>query len=116
MHAWVYFLLLVINRPSSSTGTDLPVPVLTSDPTLLAVVDHCEQLAKLILDLKHQELAESQSWEGPAVPGNHRRECVPKSVQELIINWLGGINLVSLPAHCQAECVVMVIHRRKRSN
>lgn len=88
-------LWFLIRPPSSSTSDPAP-PVLTSDPTLLAVVDHCEQLAKLILDLKQQELAENQPQESlsVAVPGNHPRECVPVSEQELIINWLGGINLV----------------------
>jgi hypothetical protein len=78
-------------RPSSSSA-DIPVPVLTSDPTLLAVVEHCEQLAKSIHQLKAQE--ESSGQDG--VPASsHPRECVPPSEQEVIIDWLGGINLVS---------------------
>lgn len=50
-------------------------------------MDHCEELAKLIPDVKERD--------GSAgVP--HPRECVPATVQELIIGWLGGMNLVSM--------------------
>lgn len=73
-------------RPTSSPDL-LPLPVLTSDPALLAVMEHCEELAKLIPELKERD--------GSA----HPRECVPATVQELIIGWLGGINPVS---NCQS--------------
>lgn len=70
---------------------------------LLAVVEHCEQLAKLILDLKQQELAEGHGRQ-ENVSDHHPRECVPASEQELIIGWLGGINLVSGSVSCLAVC------------
>ena len=64
-----------------------PEPVLTSDPAVLAVVEQCEQLAHLIGRLKQQSPSSNDAV--------HPRECVPPSVQEEIICWLGGLNLVS---------------------
>ena len=46
-------------------------------------MEHSEQLAHLITDLTQQQLADSS------------HECIPTSVQETIISWLGGIDLVS---------------------
>ena len=71
-------------RPASP---DVPEPVLSSDPRVLAVVDLSEQLSNVITELKQVDTCES-----PNIP--HPRECVPASVQETIISWLGGINLV----------------------
>ncbi len=83
------------------------MPVLTSDPTLAAVVEHSEQLAKLISELKRRESADGGVY--------HSSECVPASVQELVISWLGGINLVS-----RLACCLLVRHvffcRRKHSS
>lgn len=80
-----------IHRPSSP---DPAVPVLSSNPTVLAIVEYCEQLGKLMTQLQQQELeVESERSQSPVPP--HPRECVPPSIQDLIISWLGGINLVS---------------------
>lgn len=48
-------------------------------------MEHSEQLAHLITDLTPQQSPDSH-------PSS---ECIPASVQEIIISWLGGINLVS---------------------
>lgn len=76
-------IIIMYFRPPSP---DLPVPVLSSDPTLLAIIGHSEQLAQLIAELKQVDTADHSR--------PHLRECVPASVQEVIISWLGGINLV----------------------
>ena len=71
-----------MHRPSVP---EPPEPVLSTDPNVVAVVEQCEQLAHLIGRLKQQ------SPNGDTV---HPRECVPPSIQEEIICWLGGLNLV----------------------
>ena len=52
---------------------------------VLAISDHCEQLGSLIGDWNQRDIP----------PGAvHPRECVPASVQEAILTWLGGVDLV----------------------
>lgn len=72
-------------------------PVLTSNPAVLAVVEQCERLAGSIGCLKQQSPLSSSS------DTVHPRECVPPSIQEEIICWLGGLSLVREKAYGE-EC------------
>lgn len=55
---------------------------------MLTILEHCEQLSELIGDWEKQN--------NPAqFESDHPRDCVPTAVQEGIVSWLGGIDLVS---------------------
>ena len=70
-----------VSRPANA---DVSEPVIHSDPKVVSIVELSEQLAELMTQV---EISEENS---------HPRECLPVNVKEMIINWLGGVDLVKL--------------------
>ena len=91
--------ILCVCRPV--TPEPSPAVVLSTDPMVLRIVDHCDKLHTLIAEWTHKtavpcgSTSSSPLPSSPAVGALHPRVCVAMHVQESIIAWLGGANIVS---------------------